>query len=37
MTDDTRLDARVRGALTDLPVPDADATRAAAAVRAGAQ
>lgn len=27
MTDDTRLDARVRGVLTDLPVPDADATR----------
>ena len=29
MTDDTRLDARVRGVLTDLPVPDADATREA--------
>ena len=27
MTDDTHLDARVRGVLTDLPVPDADATR----------
>ena len=26
MTDDTRLDARVRGVLTDLPVPDTDAT-----------
>ena len=29
MTDETRLDARVRGVLTDLPVPDADATRTA--------
>ncbi len=29
MTDDTRLDARVRSVLTDLPVPDETATRAA--------
>ena len=29
MTDDTRLDARVRGALADLPMPDDHETRAA--------
>ena len=31
MTDDTRLDARVRGALTGLPAPDESATRDALA------
>ena len=29
MTDDTRLDARVRGALAELPMPDDNATREA--------